>query len=61
MEATFRRTDRNRDGVVDGREANKAAISHFAFLDANGDGAISLPDLAGRDLIAPPVAGTASK
>jgi Ca2+-binding EF-hand superfamily protein len=60
IETTFRQIDRNRDGVVDGREANKAAVGHFAFLDANGDGAVSLPDLAGRDLIAPPVAGTAS-
>jgi hypothetical protein len=53
LKAQFRQLDRNRDGFVDGREANKASVSHFAFLDANKDGAITLADLAGRDLMAP--------
>lgn len=61
IEATFRQIDRNRDGVIDGREANKAAVNHFAFLDADSDGAISLADLAGRDLIAPPLGAAAGK
>ncbi|MDD3446683.1 MAG: hypothetical protein PHS60_14840 [Zavarzinia sp.] len=57
----FRRLDRNHDGFVDGREANKAAIAHFAFLDADQDGAITLADLAGRDLVAPGSGMTAVK
>lgn len=60
LEATFRQVDRNRDGTIDGREANKASAGHFAFLDADSDGAISLADLAGRDLVAPPI-GSAAK
>lgn len=51
--AQFKRLDLNRDGVLDGREANKAALAHFAFLDTDKDGAVTIADLAGRDLTAP--------
>lgn len=51
--AQFRRLDLDRDGGLDGREANKAALAHFAFLDTDKDGAVTLADLAGRDLTAP--------
>lgn len=50
---TFDQVDRNRDGQIDGREINRAATAHFRFLDADGDGAITVADLAGRDLFAP--------
>lgn len=53
IRAQFRQMDHDRDGFVDGREVNKAAVGHFAFLDADHDGAITLADLAGRDLVAP--------
>ncbi|PWR25986.1 EF-hand domain-containing protein [Zavarzinia aquatilis] len=53
VSAQFKRLDLNRDGVLDGREANKAALAHFAFLDTDKDGAVTLADLAGRDLTAP--------
>lgn len=55
----FERIDRNHDGHVDGREINRAAVEHFRFLDADRNGAVTLADLAGRDLFAPALGAAA--